>query len=251
MSKQPELMDVSEVDGAAPNQPEPEVIDRPPQELARPEPERRSTELAAGKIQLSDSSQVAQLAQFVSQSGMKIGGANTPADITLALMAGLEAGLTATQTIKNIMVVNGRPAIWGDALLALVQRSDEFAGCDVEIRGKGDDRVAVCTCKRIKRAWNDTAVPMEIKRTFSVADAKAARLWGKSGPWSNYPERMLGHRARTFALRDLWADHIGGLNVTEEVQDYTVTDRAAFDPGDTKAARLAEKLNGGDDAASD
>ncbi len=70
---------------------------------------------------------------------------------------------------------------------------------------------AVC---RIKR----NGQPEEV-RTFSQADAKAAGLAGKSGPWSQYPARMRQMRARAFALRDVFADVLKGLAVAEELQD--------------------------------
>jgi hypothetical protein len=57
---------------------------------------------------------------------------------------------------------------------------------------------------------------------FSVADAKRANLWGKAGPWSQYPARMLKHRARSFALRDQFGDALRGLRTVEEVQDDPV-----------------------------
>jgi hypothetical protein len=49
-----------------------------------------------------------------------------------------------------------------------------------------------------------------------VADAKLARLWGKSGPWQQYPKRMLQMRARV-AFRDLFADALGGHYIAEEL----------------------------------
>ncbi len=56
---------------------------------------------------------------------------------------------------------------------------------------------------------------------ISKEDAKKAGLWGKAGPWSQYPKRMLQMRARSFALRDKFADALSGLIMAEEAQDYT------------------------------
>ena len=63
-----------------------------------------------------------------------------------------------------------------------------------------------------------------VTRTFSAEDAKRAGLAGKSGPWTQYPDRMMQLRARAFALRDTFADKLRGINVREEVQDYQVID---------------------------
>jgi hypothetical protein len=63
--------------------------------------------------------------------------------------------------------------------------------------------------------------------SFSVADAKKAGLWGKSGPWTQYPKRMLQLRARGFALRDAFPDVLKGLVTAEEAQDYPTTPAVA------------------------
>jgi hypothetical protein len=55
---------------------------------------------------------------------------------------------------------------------------------------------------------------------FSVEDAKRAGLWGKQGPWSAYPKRMMQMRARGFALRDAFPDVLKGLITAEEAEDY-------------------------------
>jgi hypothetical protein len=84
------------------------------------------------------------------------------------------------------------------------------------IDGEGDNMVATCTAKR--RGYEKPTVVR-----FSVADAKKAGLWGKSGPWTQYPRRMLQLRARGFALRDAFPDVLKGLVTAEEAQDYPTT----------------------------
>jgi hypothetical protein len=59
-----------------------------------------------------------------------------------------------------------------------------------------------------------------VESRFSVEDAKRAGLWGKQGPWTAYPKRMLSMRARGFAIRDCFADVLKGLITAEEAQDY-------------------------------
>jgi hypothetical protein len=58
------------------------------------------------------------------------------------------------------------------------------------------------------------------RRTFSVADAKRAKLWFKAGPWTTYPDRMLQMRARGFAIRDTFPDALRGVIIAEEAQDH-------------------------------
>jgi hypothetical protein len=70
----------------------------------------------------------------------------------------------------------------------------------------------------VRRAYGDEIE--ETEATFSVADAKRAKLWGKSGPWTQYPKRMLAMRARGFAIRDAFPDAMRGMITAEEAQDY-------------------------------
>jgi hypothetical protein len=79
--------------------------------------------------------------------------------------------------------------------------------------GEGDGLVAVCEAKR-------KGYPAPTVVRFSMADAKRAGLAGKSGPWTQYPARMLTLRARGFALRNAFADALRGLITAEEAQDY-------------------------------
>jgi hypothetical protein len=81
------------------------------------------------------------------------------------------------------------------------------------IDGEGDNMVATCSAKR--RGYERPTVVR-----FSVADAKKAGLWGKTGPWTQYPRRMLQLRARGFALRDAFPDVLKGLVTAEEAHDY-------------------------------
>ena len=136
-----------------------------------------------------------------------------PQDILVCVQWGYEMGLAPMQALQNIAVINGKPSVYGDAMMALVQAS---AVCeDVEEFFEGEDTpnpVAVCVAKRKNRK------PVIAK--FSLEDAKRAGLWGKQGPWSAYPKRMMQMRARGFALRDAFPDVLKGLISAEEAADY-------------------------------
>lgn len=130
----------------------------------------------------------------------------------VAIMHGLEVGLTPMSALQKIAVVNGRPTIWGDGAIGLVRASGLLESIIEETVGEGDKREAVCVAKR-------KGDPNPIRRTFSVDDAKVAGLWTKTGPWKQYPARMLQMRARAFCLRDGFADVLGGLYLREEIED--------------------------------
>ncbi|MGH7917002.1 MAG: hypothetical protein ACREQE_05990, partial [Candidatus Binataceae bacterium] len=130
-------------------------------------------------------------------------------DVLCAMTMGYELGLKPMRALQNIAVINGRPCIWGDLMIALVQSS----GLLESIKETDDGDKATCEVKR----KGDSAAHVV---TFSMADAKTAGLLSKGGPWSNYPKRMRQLRARGFALRDKFADALGGLISREEAEDY-------------------------------
>ena len=149
-----------------------------------------------------------------------------PESCLLAIQHGSEVGLSPMQSLQSIAVINGRPTIWGDAALALVQSSPACEYVKEYIEGEGDNATAVCEVKR-------RGYPAPTVSRFSMADAKRAGLAGKTGPWSQYPSRMLALRARGFALRNAFADALRGLVTAEEAQDYptaTVTPEPAREP---------------------
>jgi hypothetical protein len=136
-----------------------------------------------------------------------------PESCLLAIQHGSEVGLSPMQSLQSIAVINGRPTIWGDAALALVQSSPACEYVKEYTEGDGDQAVAVCEVKR-------RGYPAPTVSRFGMADAKRAGLAGKSGPWTQYTARMLALRARGFALRNAFADALRGLVTAEEAQDY-------------------------------
>jgi len=132
-------------------------------------------------------------------------------DILVAVQMGAELGLAPLQALQNIASINGRPSVWGDAALALVQNHPHYVSHREWVEGEGDDRAGYCAITRRGSA--------EHVQRFGMRDAKRAGLLGKQGPWQQYTDRMLVLRARGFALRDKFADALRGLITAEEAQD--------------------------------
>jgi len=130
-----------------------------------------------------------------------------PGNCLIAMQWGSELGLKPLQAMQNLAIINGRPSLWGDAVIALVRGSPL---CESIIE-TDDGNTATCKVKRRGEA--------EQMRTFSMDDAASAGLKGKQGPWTQYPKRMRQMRARAFALRDVFPDVLRGLPVAEELMD--------------------------------
>ena len=159
-----------------------------------------------------------------------------PGNILVAMQWGAEIGLQPLQAMQNIAVINGRPSIWGDAMLALVRGSGLLDSINEEISADGS--IATCT---VKRKNEDPVVS-----TFTMEDAKKAGLSGKQGPWTQYPKRMLKLRARAYALRDVFPDVLKGMAIAEEEKDKEIDITPA-----AESTGNASKANSGSSALKD
>jgi len=166
---------------------------------------------------------------------------NKPANIFLAVSAGASLGLAPFQAMQNIAVINGKPSVWGDALLAMVRNDKRCLSVKESIEGEGSNRKASCVVSRLAPN-GETEI---ISSSFSMGQAQSANLLNRP-PWKSYPDRMLQMRARGFALRDAFADVIGGLITSEEAEDYPVAKNAVQELGNTstidKGARSVEDI---------
>ena len=133
-----------------------------------------------------------------------------PANCLVAIQWGMELGLAPLQALQNIAVINGKPSVYGDSLLAMVRADDRCMGVEETQEG------GVATCI-VKRRLSDGSIE-EVKRTFSMKQAQQAGLSNRP-TWKAYPDRMLQHRARGNALRDAFPDVLRGIITSEEAQD--------------------------------
>ena len=155
-----------------------------------------------------------------------------PGNVLVAVQYGAELGLSPLQALQSIAIINGKPCIYGDALLGIVMANPSFMNIHEETK----NGTATCTiCRKNKEP---------VIRTFSKEDAKRANLLGKVGPWTSYEARMLQMRARGFALRDSFADVLKGIITREEAEDYEVNipkqSIKAFDSRVVEVKQLSE-----------
>jgi len=184
------------------------------QALTAPEARPRPSMAVGGNVGAlipQDIEQAFRIASALAQSGMTPNGFKTPETCFVAIMAGAELGLPPFQSLQSFAIINNRPTLWGDALMAVV-RTNGFKVREW-MEGEGDTLTAFCEVTRPDNG--DTA-----EASFSVDDAKTAGLWKKAGPWQSAPKRMLKMRARSFAIRDGAADVLRGFQIREEVEDY-------------------------------
>jgi hypothetical protein len=124
--------------------------------------------------------------------------------------------------MRQIMVVNNTPTMWGDLPLALVKKSGKLQyikeflidteGNEISLENKNmiaEASGAICITKRVGDA-------SEIVTSFSIKEAQDARLFDKTGSvWKVYPKRMLQMRARSQNLKDNFPDVLHGVAISE------------------------------------
>ena len=188
-----------------------------------------------------------QLADLIHRSKLAPKGFDTPESCLVGILYGMEVGLSPIAALQRMAIIDGRPTIWGDAALALVQASGLLLSIREEIQDDpkqtiANNLTATCTVTRHGRAE-------PVTKTFSVEDAKRAGLWQKPGPWSDYPKRMLAMRARAFALRDAFPDVLAGLYLREEIEPATTSQQYNMEGKEQNDALPSDHPNPGSHTA--
>jgi hypothetical protein len=154
------------------------------------------------------------LAEWAPECYRDVDGNYLQPKIELAIMHGATVGLGPIAAVHSIALIGGKPSVWGDGALSVIEHSGLLEDMVEDYELDGDEGlVAVCTMKRRHRAT-------PIVTRFSMAMAERAGLTRSEGPWQTYPERMLRMRARSWTMRDAFADVLRGLQLREEVEDY-------------------------------
>lgn len=146
-----------------------------------------------------------------------------PANIVTAVMKGHEVGLPAMASLSFIAPINGRPFIYGEGYLALIQAKGGY----FDTRELFDD--AGQTIGFVVKAFREGRPSQEGR--FSLEDASKAGLinakgqgrgsdGGAASPWGRYTRDMLWWRAVHRAGTRQFSDWLAGLAPTQVSEDY-------------------------------
>ena len=170
------------------------------------------------------------LAEVLSKLGLMPNSVKTPQQIFVSIQWGHELGLSPMVAINNISVVNGKPSLGADIMHALARKSPEYAGC--EWKSMTAEKAEVIITRK------SNTVTESFIGYFDMKLAERAGLTGKDN-WKKYPQRMLKHRALSYALRDAFPDVLAGIYTPEEMGDDNVlTDRNITNSADTSSKVL-------------
>lgn len=130
--------------------------------------------------------------------------------VCVVLEEGRRLGVSSRAALRGITIIRGNLTMWGDLPVSLAMKHRDWQGMRHAYSGdlsKGDRAATVTICRR--------GCP-DVTHTFSQADAKRAGLGGNV--WSSWTDRMLFTRARSWAIRDQFADALNGLVIGDEYE---------------------------------
>ncbi len=207
----------------------------------------RKDEVAVSRtgIAIQNLHQLEEFANMVLTAKMNPKGLDKIPQLCIAIQVGLELGLAPMQALASIAVINNKPTLYGEAGRALIHSHNLMAdlqegwksGGDLVAfdpgwvtNGPPDDLESIVRVKRV-------GIPAWFIGSFSVAQAKAAGLWGKVGPWKSYWPDQIAWKARWRADKQAFADVFRGVRYREEVSDYEPLDVEATVIGDLEPVK--------------
>jgi len=151
-----------------------------------------------------------------------------PADVMAVVMAGAELGLMPMQSLRGIVMIDGKPTLSADAMGALVMGRRDV--CEWLRCVKTDGEAAEYETQR-------KGHPEPARFRFTIAEAQSAGLKGK-GNWSKYPAAMLRARALSGICRMVYPDVLMGVYDPDEI-DVTPMGEAKLEYTPSTAPRAS------------
>lgn len=131
------------------------------------------------------------------------------ADIFTMILAGMELGLPPMSALRGMYIVNGKPALEAKTKAAIcLQRGAALYITRVEYTSEAT------TWETLRKG---SAEP--VKSRYTRKEAKEAGLLDKDGPWRNYAQRMISHRALGWLCDDVYPDIVLGVATAEDFDD--------------------------------
>lgn len=126
-----------------------------------------------------------------------------PADLMLVMLTGRELGIGPVQAISKIHVIDGKPSMSAELMLALVLRNGHEATIE-----RTDNEACVIVARR-RGAERSTTF------SFTIQDARDAGLAVKD-VWKKYPANMLWARCVSKMCRMVFPDVMMGVSYVPE-----------------------------------
>ena len=181
-------------------------------------------ELQNGEFKLDSFQDQLNFANLLIQKRLVSETFKEPAQLVIAIQACKSLGLNPITGLKMFYVVGGKPALYGDGPLSLIQSSgkldslEEFfiddKGEKICLENKNLNAEVFGAVCRMKRKGDPTTQ----EDFFTEVDRKNAML--NSPVWSKYKRNMMRYRVRAMCAKSKFADVLNGL----EIAEYTYSD---------------------------
>lgn len=155
---------------------------------------------AALAFEPADVSQAVKLAQILVASRLLPRAIATPEAAFAVIMSGRELGLTAMQSLRSIHIIEGKPTMSADLMVALVKRSPVCRYF----------RLAESTAERAVYETQRRDDPEPTRLAFTMSEARDAGVAGKDN-WRKFPAAMLRARAASALVRAVYPDVLLGV----------------------------------------
>lgn len=150
------------------------------------------------------------------QSGLLPKSLQKPEQVVLVMLKGRELGIPPLQALSHINVINGKPAMSAELMLAQILKLHPKTQFKFPERTNEKCTISV---KRLGFDWENF--------TFTIEDAKQASLLNNPS-WVKYPRAMLHARVVSEMARSLFPDAIAGISYTPEELGAVVDENGDF-----------------------
>jgi hypothetical protein len=166
---------------------------------------------------LTDIDQAWRLANALSQSSLLPDALrNKTADVLTIVLYGQDLGFSPMQAIQAIYVVKGKPQLSAQTWIALTRR----AGHRLSVL---EHTAETCTVEIVRGDTGETHA-----ETFTIADAKTAKLTSADGMYAKYPKRMLLARAVSNCCRFACPEIALGFGIEGEYDEPAAAPETAL-----------------------
>ncbi len=155
---------------------------------------------AALAFEPADVSQAVKLAQILVASRLLPRAIATPEAAFAVIMSGRELGLTVMQSLRSIHIIEGKPTMSADLMVALVKRSSVCRYFSL----------VESTAERATYETQRRDDPAPTRLSFSLDEARAAGVASKDN-WKKFPAAMLRARAASALVRAVYPDVLLGV----------------------------------------
>lgn len=156
------------------------------------------------------------LAETLFKSGVLGRGLVRPEAVLYSLIAGRELGLTATQSLRSLHVVEGKIVLSADLIVALIKRNKGV--CKYF-------RLVESTPVLARYETHRVDEPGPTSMTWTLEQATKAGLTGKDN-WRKYPDAMLRARCSAYLARAVYPDLAMGMYDPDEADEFDTRSRA-------------------------